>query len=106
MKKRTSVAEAPDVILSFYLFLSCKLLHITAVVPAVGAEFAFWQSYGFYKVIQPLEFKACQLQVLAHGVNHLCVLFAVGINILLKYLFRNVLGTLKVSDDPSCIQVK
>ena len=102
MKKRTSVAEAPDVILSFY-FLSCKLLHITAVVPAVGAEFAFWQPYGSHKVIQSLEFKACQLQVLAHGVNHLCVLFAVGINIFLQYFFRNVFSSFKVTDNPPCI---
>ena len=90
MKKRTSVAEAPDVILSFY-FLSCKLLHITAVVPAVGAEFAFWQPYGSHKVIQSLEFECGKLQMFAHCLHHLMVFCIVGIHILLQNLIRNLL---------------
>ena len=30
------------------------LLHVAAVVPAVGAEFAFWKSYRFNKIINSL----------------------------------------------------
>ena len=106
MKKRTSKAEAPDVILSFYLFLSCKLLHIAAVVPAVGAEFAFWQPYGSHKVIQPLEFEGGKLQMFAHCLHHLMVFCIVGIHILLQNLIRKVLSTLKVPYYPSGVQVK
>ena len=105
MKKRTSKAEAPDVILSFY-FLSCKLLHITAVVPAVGAEFAFWQPYGSHKVIQSLEFECGKLQMFAHCLHHLMVFCIVGIHILLQNLIRKVLSTLKVPYYPSGVQVK
>ena len=115
------IARATAAVMNFILFMMCWfylkkrltlranlpfLFHITAVVPAMGTEFAFRKADGIYKVIQPLEFQCGKLKVLAHCVNHLLVLFAVGIDILLQYLFRKVLGSLKVSDDSSCVQVK
>ena len=69
-------------------------------------KFAFREAYGVYKVIQPLEFQCGELEVLAHCVNHFLMLLAVGIYIFLQYLFRKVLGSLKIPDDPSCIKVK
>ena len=63
-----------------------QLFCVTAVVPTVGAELAFWQAYGGYKVFQSLELERCELHVFAHYVYHLFVLCAVAVNILLKYL--------------------
>lgn len=33
------------------------LFHIAAVVPTMGTQFAFRQSYSFHKVIETLEFQ-------------------------------------------------
>ena len=63
-----------------------QLFCVTAVVPTVGAELAFWQAYGCYEVFQSLELERCELHVFAHYVYHLFVLCAVAVNILLKYL--------------------
>ena len=63
-----------------------QLFCVTAVVPTVGAELAFWQAYGCYEVLQSLEFERCELHVFAHYVYHLFVLCAVAVHILLKYL--------------------
>ena len=63
-----------------------QLFCVTAVVPTVGAELAFWQAYGGYKVFQSLELERCELHVFAHYVYHLFVLCAVAVHILLKYL--------------------
>ena len=63
-----------------------QLFCVAAVVPTVGAELAFWQAYGGYKVFQSLELERCELHVFAHYVYHLFVLCAVAVHILLKYL--------------------
>lgn len=63
-----------------------QLFCVTAVVPTVGAELAFWQAYGCYEVLQSLELERCELHVFAHYVYHLFVLCAVAVYILLKYL--------------------
>ena len=63
-----------------------QLFCVTAVVPTVGAELAFWQAYSCYKVFQSLELERCELHVFAHYVYHLFVLCAVAVHILLKYL--------------------
>ena len=63
-----------------------QLFCVTAVVPTVGAELAFWQAYGCYEVLQSLELERCELHVFAHYVYHLFVLCAVAVHILLKYL--------------------
>ena len=63
-----------------------QLFCVTAVVPTMGAELAFWQAYGCYEVLQSLELERCELHVFAHYVYHLFVLCAVAVYILLKYL--------------------
>lgn len=105
MKKRTSVKEAPAVILCFF-FSFLQLLHVAAVIPAVGTEFAFWQPYGSYKVIQPLEFEGGKLQMLAHCLHHFMVFCTVWVNIFLKDLIRKVLCALKVPYYSSGVQIK
>ena len=82
------------------------LLHVAAVVPAVGAEFAFWKSYRFNKIINSLEFQCGKLKVLAHCVHHLLVLLAVWVCVLCQQFVGKILGAFKVSDDSSCVKVE
>ena len=71
----------------------------------MGTELAFRQTYRLHKIVQSLEFKRSQLQMLAHELHHLLVFWRIGVCILLQYLISKILCPLHIPYDTASVQV-